>query len=344
MRISEFLLILSLCCSALSAQSGQTTSDCGSCHRKQVETQPYTQMGRAMQLPGDNQTLNAHPKLTFHHGSYSYTVETHNGRTEYAVSDGTRTISIPVQWAMGAEAQTWLLEHDGQMYESMVSYYPTIQGLDFTVGDDRIIPKTLEEAIGRPLQTEGVTTCFGCHATNAAVNHTLHLKSLSPGVTCEHCHVGAVDHSDAEMAGDGSNLPPLLQKLSSEDISNFCGQCHRTWELVVRAGWRGPANVRFQPYRLANSRCFDGKDPRISCIACHDPHQRVVRDVAWYDRKCLACHSRAASAAPPHAKICPVAKANCASCHMPRVPFPGGHFIFTDHDIRVVKPGQPYPY
>jgi hypothetical protein len=245
---------------------------------------------------------------------------------------------------MGAQAQTWLLDHNGRMYESLVSYYPSIEGLALTVGDDRLEPKTLEEAIGRPLLEEGVTTCFGCHASNAVIGHKLNLTSLKPGLTCEHCHVDAGAHLASIAQGDWTVFPPELKDLSSEDISNFCGQCHRTWELVVRAGWRGTSNVRFQPYRLAISKCFDGADPRISCIACHDPHQKVVRGASFYDSKCLACHSPAMSAAAPHAKVCSVAKVNCASCHMPKVPFPGGHFVFTDHDIRIVKPNEPYPY
>jgi hypothetical protein len=301
-------------------------------------------MGRAMQLSGNNPALSAHPKLTFRIGEYLYTLETHNGQTKYVVSDGKESITIPVLWSMGAQAQTWVLEHNGKMYESLVSYYPAIQGLGVTVGDDRIAPKSLEEAIGRSLDNEGVTTCFGCHASDAVVDHKLNLATMKPGLSCEHCHVGAGAHLNAMMQGDASVFPPDLKKLSSEDLSNFCGQCHRTWELVVRAGWRGTANVRFQPYRMAMSKCFDGNDPRISCIACHDPHEKVVRDAKYYDSKCLACHSAAASMAAPHAKVCPVAKTNCASCHMPKVPFPGGHFVFSDHDIRVVKPNEPYPY
>jgi len=38
-----------------------------------------------------------------------------------------------------------------------------------------------------------------------------------------------------------------------------------------------------------------------------------------------------------------VAKENCVSCHMPKVLLPGGHMKFTDHEIRVVKAGEPYP-
>lgn len=343
MRICRALLAFMLCCACVSAEPRKQNVTCASCHETQAFTQPGTQMGQAMQLPGDNKTLREHPKLTFHRGMYSYSVETHNGQTQYIVSDGTQSVSIPVLWSMGAQAQTWVLDHDGHMYESMVSYYPMTQGLDVTVGDDHLHPKSLEEAIGRPLDNEGVTTCFGCHASNAVIDHKLNLTAFRPGLTCEHCHVGADAHLAAMVQGDTSVIPPDLKKLSSEDLSNFCGQCHRTWELVVREGWRGPANVRFQPYRLANSQCFDGTDPRISCIACHDPHVRVVRDAAYYDQKCLACHSTAMSAKPPYAKVCPVAKSNCTSCHMPKVPFPGGHFVFTDHDIRVVKPNEPYP-
>jgi hypothetical protein len=297
-------------------------------------------MGRALQLPGGNPELSAHPRLTFRSGAYLYTVETHNGQSRYSVSDGTRTITVPILWAMGAQAQTWVLERDGQMYESLVSYYPTLNGLFTTVGDEKMAPKSLEEAIGRPLSDEDSRTCFGCHSTNAIVDHKLNLASMTPGLTCEHCHTGAMAHLQSALHGSAETGMKSLSDLSTEDISNFCGSCHRTWELVTRAGWRGPSNVRFQPYRLENSKCYDGADPRISCIACHDPHQKVVRDAAYYDSKCLACHTTPAQA---HAKVCPVAKSNCSSCHMPKVPFPGGHFIFTDHQIRVVKPGEPYP-
>jgi hypothetical protein len=28
---------------------------------------------------------------------------------------------------------------------------------------------------------------------------------------------------------------------------------------------------------------------------------------------------------------------------MPKVSLPGGHAVFTDHFIRIVRPGEPYP-
>jgi len=305
-------------------------------------------MGRAIELPGANPTLKAHPRMIFRKGAYSYTVETVGDKSTYTVTDGTSTISVPIRWSFGTGGQTWVLERNGKLYDSLVSFYPTINGLDITMGEERITPHTVEEAMGRELSRQETKACFGCHATNAITARRLTLASLQLGVTCEHCHVGTNAHLLDSMQGQFDSAPPKLGKLSSEDISNFCGQCHRTWEAVMRGHFEGEINVRFQPYRLANSQCFDGADPRISCLACHDPHQDVVRQDSSYDPKCLACHSTSgqrspAAATPAGVHSCPVAKSNCVSCHMPKVNLPGGHMAFTDHQIRIVRPGEPYP-
>jgi len=342
-------ILLWIACVPAVAQERQNNSAaaCVHCHAAQAATQPRTPMGRAIELPGGNPTLKAHPKMTFRNGAYSYTVETVGGKSTYTVTDGTNTISVPILWSFGTGGQTWVLERQGQLYDSLVSYYPTIPGLAITMGEERITPHTLEEAMGRQLAPSEAKACFGCHGTNAVSNGKLSLESMEPGVTCEHCHAGTSTHLMDAIQGDYDSAPPKLGKLSSEDISNFCGQCHHTWESVVRGHFNGEVNVRFQPYRLANSKCFDGADPRISCLACHDPHQDVVRQDSSYDPKCLACHASsmqpASAAARASAHLCPVAKSDCVSCHMPKVNLPGGHMAFTDHEIRIVKPGEAYP-
>ena len=338
------------------AQQANSASACASCHAEQAVSQPKTPMGRAIVLPPENTTLQANPKLTVQRGPYSYSVETHGKDSTYTVTDGTRTISLPIHWSFGAGVQAWLLERDGKRYESLVSYYPAIKGLDLTIGDEGLKPKNLDEAMGRELDETTLKDCFGCHATGALSNGKLHLEAARPGVTCEHCHAGVSTHLVDAVRGDFESAPPSLGKLSSEDISNFCGQCHRSFATVVRNRWRGPANVRFAPYRLANSKCFDGADPRIGCLACHDPHKDVAEQKSFYDAKCLACHASssvpghpAASAFPPAdsstsiAKTCPVAKSDCISCHMPKTKLPDEPVTFTDHYIRVVKAGEAYP-
>ncbi len=354
--------LLFLLCIAVTANSQPKQYTCATCHAKEAASQPATPMGRALLLAGQNPTLKARSRLSFKKGKFSYLIETQGDVSTYQVSDGERTISIPIEWTFGTGAQTFVLRRNEELFESLVSYYPEISGLDITVGDNLLDPQTLDEAIGRKLSTGEVVSCFGCHSTHSAsANHQPALGSLSPGVTCEHCHTEAPAHlnsiSHPGAAADvKAVIPEKLGKRSAESISNFCGQCHRSWETVVRNNWRGEINVRFQPYRLANSKCFDGGDARISCIACHNPHENLVRRDTAYDAKCLACHSSGAALhsasvklidvnnpPSPTATACPVSKTRCVSCHMPKVQLPGGHQIFTDHDIRVVKPGEPYP-
>jgi formate-dependent nitrite reductase cytochrome c552 subunit len=339
------------------ATAANSTTACARCHAE-AKTEPSTPMGRALELPGSNPTVTAHPRLAFQKAGYSYLVETKDGKTTYSVTDGKTTMAIPVLWSLGAGNQTWVLEREGKLYESLVSYYLAIDGLDITTGDELIKPHTLEEAMGRPIEDREKKACFGCHSTNSVTGGQVNLEHLHPGVLCARCHEGTEAHLADTLRGKDGPTPPALSKLSSEDMSNFCGQCHRSWETVVRGPWRGEVNVRFQPYRLANSRCFDGADPRISCVACHNPHQPLEQDSGFYDGKCLACHAPASQTAqqaatptvsqstPPianGAKTCPVAKENCVGCHMPRVNMLGGHLTFTDHQIRIVKPGTPYP-
>lgn len=351
MRPSKLTILISLLLTFLAAPAQLSRKDhggtCATCHKEQALPQPATQMAHAMELPEHNVVLSGNPQLVYRDGVYSYTVSTKNGHSVYAVSDGTKTVSIPIIWAMGAQAQTWVLERNGDLYESRVSYYPSIKGLAITTGDERLTPKSIDEAVGRPIGMDEAKACFNCHATHGVLDHQLNLKTLHPGIACDRCHIGAHDHAAGMLAGSPSApIPQSLGKLTSEDLSNFCGQCHRSWETVVRSHWRGQADVRFQPYRLANSRCFNGADPRISCVACHDPHQQVVRDISYYDAKCLACHgqpSAASDARLSHPKACPIAKSRCASCHMPQESLPNGLLRFTDHQIRVVKASEPYP-
>lgn len=317
---------------------------CQSCHNTQGRSQPGTDMAWALAPPGSNRVLEANPALTIQKGVYRYLIETANGQSQYSVTDGKDKITVPIRWAFGLHSQTWVFEYRGRFYESLVSYFAKIKGLDTTIGDNSIHPQTLLEAFGRELTEFETKSCFGCHATHAFEGNRLQLDSLTAGVQCERCHTGAESHLQSITQGKAVSVPQKLGQLTPEEMSNFCGQCHRTWDRVVRDRLFGEINVRFQPYRLSNSKCYDGGDRRMSCIACHDPHRDVVRGAESYDAKCQACHSAGATvsgAAKP--KTCHVATSGCANCHMPKIELPGGHMVFTDHQIRVVRPGESYP-
>jgi len=314
---------------------------CAACH-EQAKSQPGTSMARSLETVELGRILSARPLLTFKTGQYSYRIERKGNQSIYSVSDGTQTLTMPIRWAMGASSafgQTYILEKDGELYESRVSYFSKLNGLDMTLGAQGVRPTDLLDAAGRRMSREDDRQCFGCHATNATQGKEVTLDKMTPGVQCERCH-GPVDKHLASMTQPGSEpvLMKDLSKMSTEEVSTFCGQCHRTWEDVVTMGRLDINDVRFQPYRLTTSMCYDD-DPRISCLACHDPHHEVVKSSPDYDAKCQACHA----GGKPGAKACRVAKDRCASCHMPKIELPGSHHEFTDHRIRIVKPNAPFP-
>ena len=287
-------------------------------------------MTRALEAAGNSAILKANPRLTARIGVYSYEIA---GST-YTVSDGQDRLQIQLEWAFGqgSAGQTYLFQLEGRWYESRVSYFSALHGLDITIGQQDITPHNLLEAAGRLAPPAEVGLCFDCHAGNVVRSPRPDLSRIVAGIGCERCH-GPVDAHLASRA-------PMrkLGALSTEEMSDFCGQCHRTWSQIAMNGPRGILNVRFQPYRLGISKCYDAADRRIRCTACHDPHHPLETSLGKYDAKCLACHNRSASTA-----VCRVAKKDCVTCHMPRLELPGAHKKFTDHKIRVVKPNEPYP-
>jgi hypothetical protein len=343
-RASSAAAIFAFLAAALSAAPPGASPTCVSCHKPEAQSQPKTPMGIGIELPDTQAILKEHPRIEFESGGYKYLIERKDGVSTYTVSDGAGSLTLPIRYAFGVSAQTFVLQYEGRFYESLVSYYPTAGGLAITMGSERVRPHTLVEAMGRETSADEIVACFGCHASDAVDRGALTLASLRPGLDCEHCHEGAKAHQDAMIQGKTGVIPKKLGELSAEDMSNFCGSCHRTWVTVLRMKTWGEVNVRFQPYRLANSKCFLGNDRRIACTGCHNPHTALVHDDASYDHNCLACHAKqtAAEAGMPQ-KPCPVATSKCVSCHMPKIELPGSHSLFTDHQIRVVHPGDPYP-
>ncbi len=344
---------LLLIASVLTAAPAEKTLTCATCHREQAASSPLTPMGIGMELPPNQTSLKAHPQLAADWKGYRYTVERKDGVSVYTVSNGAESLQLPIRYAFGVRMQTYVFVYQGRYFESMMSYYATLGGLAVTLGDERMEPKSLLEALGKEYTETTISRCFGCHSSGAVAGSKLHLETLRPGLDCEHCHTGATAHLEALAQGKTAPLPEKLGEKSSEEMSTYCGGCHRSWEEAVRLRLWGPVNVRFQPYRLALSKCFIGNDRRIGCTACHNPHRELVRDTKFYDAKCLACHAASGSARPvaathgvsagPLQKACPVASENCTSCHMQKVDLPGGNSKFTDHYIRVVRPGEKYP-
>ena len=316
---------------------------CAACHASKVRTQKLTPMAHAALRPVDSEALRSHEQLTFSLPPYAYQISRQEVASLYSVSDGKQTVSVPIAWAfgLGESGQTYILEHNGTFFESRVSYFPAIGGLDLTPSPSGTAASTLEDALGRRMLYAGETQrCFACHTTASTTNRRFEPDHLIPGVTCEACHGPGAKHVAAmKMDKIRLGLKSILDpgQLNPVDQVDFCGACHRAYVDVVLSKTFGIRNLRFQPYRLERSQCWIKSHNGITCLNCHNPHQPRVRDLPSYDDRCLSCHARVHAA-----KNSTISAKNCVSCHMPKYEVPGMHIRFTDHFIRIVRQGEGY--
>ena len=332
---------------------------CAECHSAIAATQSESEMARAaFRLSGG--AAGEPATGDFQSGPYTYRFVANNTAPGYLLeaSFNSNSVSSPIVWTMGAgvHGQTYLLDVHGGLVEGQASSFSFIHRMGLTPGHKSAEEGSLDNALGSRLSANEAVRCFACHTTASSANSTLNTADAVPGVHCEACHGPGLDHVNAIKAGKIEQArhailnPASLTPTSSID---FCGACHRTtMDVVLKEPEPGAYTIRFQAYRLEESRCWlSTKDARLACTQCHDPHISMVTDEHFYDQKCLSCHSLrkdarhdasgGASAANP--KICPRATANCASCHMPRTYVSEMHSTFVDHYIRIVRPGKPVP-
>jgi hypothetical protein len=334
---------------------------CAACHPGKAATQKDTAMARTAVILGPGTEPSIFPtdgQLTFQSGGFGYRVAMSDRKSEYTVTDGTRTLSAIFKWSFGDGhvGQSYLFEQDGKLYESRVSYFDSLKGLQFTPGRELSHPHDLEEAMARPVDGGEQLRCFSCHTTGSTINDKLEGTRLIPGITCEACHGPGFTHVAAQKLAylqgqpwePGKEADQIFDpgKLSPVDAVDFCGSCHGTWWDIKLGGIAGIGTIRAQPYRLEKSQCWGKKgDARLTCVACHDPHKKLVHDSLSYDQNCLSCHlADSSSPTPDHpGPACKVSTRNCVSCHMPKFEDPATHYTFTDHYIRISRQGAPYP-
>jgi hypothetical protein len=320
------------------------TVTCTRWHQRIAESQATTAMARTAQRAADSESLRAHRVLTFKAGDQVHEIRTENGVSLYSVSDAKNTISNVLGWALGAGkvGQTFVFERDGAIYEARASYFEEKRGLDVTPGRTLERPADTHAAIGRRLQPAETRRCLACHSTVLTLRDGL-VSDLVPGVTCEACHGPGKAHGDLvqeDRVSEGRAAIVNPASLNAVDAVDFCGACHGTYWDVTLAGEKGVKALRSQPFRLQSSKCWGDGDRRITCVACHDPHQPLEREPQSYDGRCLQCHraTDGNSVSGAHARECSAnQRERCTSCHMPRYRVEEMHASFTDHLIRVVR-------
>lgn len=340
---------------------------CSDCHTQIVHEAKQTSMAQTFIAASQSSILAKHPNLKFIGGAYHYSIQTKGGVSTYTVATWQGEKSARLTWAFGTDrvAQSWLfLSKDGSVREARVTYFRTIDGLNFTPGRAVQEDEDLRDAMYREVGRAEVYTCFGCHTTASGFGSSFDPEHLIPGVSCEACHGPGKAHVDSmeeisdtqrdkhpEENTDDEIFSPA--KLSPDDSVDFCGACHGSYLDVSLSGETGVGTVRFQPYRLEESKCWrEGDDSRLTCVACHDPHKQVDTVAADYDPVCLSCHRMERTSGPPDGEYargsdrgpaCPIATHDCTTCHMPEVYVPSMQSSFPDHDIRIARAGDPFP-
>lgn len=324
---------------------------CVRCHADKATSYASTQMAHAM-TPASAQLLHELARGPIHRsiGTYYYSLAQTPTGPVFSITDGTQSLSAAIGWVFGVGeiGRTYVYRQNDRFYESHLSYYTELNDLDFTTGHDRSVPEQLALALGKPISDPAL--CFGCHSTESTTSSHFDPQHLIPGVTCEGCHGPGAQHVALMSAGQGGQVPSMMfnpATLNPVAAVDFCGACHRTAVDVSFLGISGAFTLRFPAYRLQASRCWSKPDARLTCFACHDPHQPLVRDSESYDRNCLACHQGGSAAKigstaegenqARTAPSCPVAQKACVTCHMPRYQVPEMHATFTDHTIAVYK-------
>jgi hypothetical protein len=330
----------------LKAYAGSVS--CKGCHANQFSS-PATGMQRAA-TPGPGAHLLAgRTSASFVSGAFTYSLMEDKASVQLAVFSGSRKAAQTVDWVIGAGdlGRTFLYQAGGRWFQSEASFYTKPSLLDITTGFGPSAAASPAGALGNALSPAEARACFGCHTVHATTSAGMNPLHAEAGVGCEGCHGPGQQHVEQMSAKEAPAGSAKLQdlaifqpaKLSPADSIDFCGACHRSFaDASLSTGPQADrAVVRFQPYRLEESKCWrTTQDQRLTCVACHDPHKPLNRDPASYDGNCLQCHS-SVQPAQHVAAVCPKATQNCVTCHMPKVSLPSMHGEFTDHYIRIAS-------
>lgn len=346
---------------------------CIECHQDEFNSYLHTAHSRTLDKIDVTQEP---PDAEFSHGlsgrSYEVYREGNQFRHRELVQspDGTDLVTAdhPMRYVIGSgnHSRSYLLEIEGFLFESPITWYASRQDWDMSPGylDD---PK--QRGFARPI-THG---CLRCHVGPIDSSGHDHHKDqdVVRSVSCESCHGPGSLHvkrhqSDASRPTEIDNTIVHPARLPRELQEAICGQCHlaTTAEANIRgrtiADFRpglhlSDFRVRFQQdsendamtvvghiEQMRSSRCYK-MSPEMTCTTCHSMHGRPDREQKVGRESCLVCHTPAACAMDPAERIHKSATDDCTTCHMPESDTDISHFVFRHHRIGIHQDSSPEP-
>jgi hypothetical protein len=271
-----------------------------------------------------------------------------------------------------------LLRRGEYLFQAPLSYYtraaewglsPGYQNGDY--GFNRIIqPGCIYCHSGRPQPVAG----FAGKYADPPFTQT--------SVGCENCHGPGSAHVAAMGRGEefGKHADPTIvnpARLSGQLADDICMSCHQVGD--ARVLMPGKTYQDFRPgqplartvaifeipptrdnppqddhvehsYSMSLSKCFRAtrslpEEKQLRCISCHDPHVEPAsaEAPAYFNGKCLACHTAASCTGPAEARRATAPADNCIGCHMPKRDIRViSHSTATNHRI-LARPDEAFP-
>ena len=174
-------------------------------------------------------------------------------------------------------------------------------------------------------------SCFKCHTTGGDTTGTWlagvdDLGTFTEGgIGCEGCHGPGSEHIAGpskdnidrvyEMAhfdnsSGGLTIDGVLQTPDPEgdDVNFMCGSCHnRGYTNKIDASGGFIKHHEQWDEMMSNKHGEAG----LTCLTCHDPHERTIWDGDGIIKTCVECHQDQA------ATVNHSGGATCVDCHMP---------------------------
>jgi Tfp pilus assembly protein PilF len=341
---------------------------CVGCHAKSTETFRQHPMGRSLAPIAEGSAPKGDEgtgRTLFEREGLQYSIERRDGRVfhqETRRDASGRIVSrseAEVQFVVGSGRQgaSCLIEHDGFLFESPLTWYSRKQQWDLSPGFE-----AFNHHFDRPIQRN----CLFCH-TNRVEPMAGPINRYRPpifqghAIGCERCHGPGELHVARPMIVDGKDMtivnPADLAPTLRDDV---CAQCHlagesrvlrdgrrnedyrpglpfqRFWTVFVQPPDRAEDRFVGQVEQMHDSKCFRASRGRLGCISCHDPHKFPTpgEKVAYYRDRCLVCHADRGCSLPASDRSERSRDEDCTGCHMPKAStFDIRHAASANHRI-----------
>jgi hypothetical protein len=303
-------------------------------------------------------------KFSFESGSSRFTLERRDGKEFHRESrfdeqsQALAEVEAEVRYALGSGARgvSYLIERDGRLFQSPISWYSQKKKWDLSPGYE-----ARNHHFERPIEPQ----CLFCHANRVdpvelSVNRYREPIFSGHAIGCERCHGPGELHVDRQEFLDGPDLTIVNPRHLEPSLrAAVCEQCHLLGDHRIELAGREPFDYRpglatsafFAVFDRSNrrgnkavghveqmkaSRCYRESRGELGCISCHDPHKSPAPEekLALYRGKCLDCHARTGCSLPRAERLVRSPDDSCIACHMPMSKDSDiVHIAVTDHRI-----------